>query len=121
MTQEVSVTLNQNGIRFNNNNKLNNFNCGELNALDKVVNNNLASLNDAQINELKMTSTPLTEVQEPTPVSYFSLMKKTKNRIKTVHEGLSVLFDSGSSHSMILQSLVTQQKWKALSNPIGFE
>ena len=105
----------------NNNNKINKSNYGEINTLDKVVNKNLSSLNDAQTNELKMTSTPLAEVQEPTPVSYFSLLKKTKNRIKTVHEGLSVLFDSGSSHSMILQSLVTQQKWKALSNPMGFE
>ena len=77
-------------------------------------------MNEIHLNELKITSN-VTTVQEPTPVSLFNIIKKKRNKNVIVKEGLSVLFDSGSSHSMILKDLVSHLSWKRLRNPAGFE
>ena len=77
-------------------------------------------MNEIHLNELKITSN-ITTVKEPTPVSLFNTIKKKRNKNVIIKEGLSVLFDSGSSHSMILKDLVSHLSWKRLRNPVGFE
>ena len=62
-------------------------------------------MNEVHSNELRMSTNKL-GVKEPTPVTIFNTIKKKRNKYVTIQEGLSVLFGSGSSHSMILQDLV---------------
>ena len=88
--------------------------------LEKIINKNISSMNEVHSNELRMSTNKL-GVKEPTPVTIFNTIKKKRNKHVTIQEGLSVLFDSGSSHSMILQDLVLHQSWKRLRNPVGFE
>ena len=78
-------------------------------------------LNDASLTEPKKTKLAKGGVQEPTPITYFNVMKRSKTRLKIQHEGRTVLFDSGSSHTIILKKLVEHQSWKRLRNPIGFD
>ena len=90
------------------------------NTMDKIINTNVCSTNDIHDNELKVT-TNVKEMKEPTPVTYFSVLKNSDNRLKVKYEGLTVLFDSGSSHTMIVEKVVQQQQWKRLHNPVGFD
>ena len=92
----------------------------EINSLDKVLNKNINSTNDIRLLESKAAMN-VNGVKEPTPVTYFNILKKSKSIMKVRHEGLSVLFDSGSSHSMIIERVVDKQQWKRMRNPVGFE
>ena len=89
---------------------------GEINKFDQIINKNINSMNDVLNRELKSTNN-YQSVKEPTPVSYFTVLKRTK----VVQDGLYVLFDSGSSHSIVARSLVEQQQWKRLREPAGFD
>ena len=90
------------------------------NKLDKVINKNIKGMNDIHVNELKITNNNM-EMKEPTPVSFFNTLKQKRNKHVIVKEGLSVLFDSGSSHTIIVQDLVSHLQWKRLRNPSGFD
>ena len=90
------------------------------NVVDDVINKSINSTNDIHSYELKAAMS-IEEVKEPTPVTYFSVLKNSNNKLKVKYEGLSVLFDSGSSHSMIVEKVVHKQQWKRLHNPVGFE
>ena len=92
----------------------------EVNSLDRVLNKNIGSTNDVRLLESKAT-TNVKGAKEPTPVTYFNIYKKSKNEMKVRHEGLSVLFDSGSSHSMIVKQVVNKQQWKRMRDPVGFD
>ena len=86
------------------------------NTIDKIINKNTCSINDIRINELKVT-TNMEEMKEPTPVTYFKVLKNNNNRPKVKYEGLTVRFDSGSSHSMIVEKVILQQQWKRVCDP----
>ena len=77
----------------------------ELNVLDKVVNKNSELYNNEikeSNNKTKDESTITSSSKaKATPVGQLNIRKTEDNKIAVIHKGLKVLYDSGSSHTMV--------------------
>jgi len=78
----------------------------ELNVLDKLVNKNsevynqeIDDLNNKTKNE--STNKSSTNKSRASPVGQFNIRQTQEHKIATLHKGLKVLYDSGSSHTMV--------------------
>ena len=89
----------------------------ELNVIDKLVNENNEVYNQEIDNINNKTKNKSTH--EPTinksrvrasPVGQFNIRQTQEHKIATLHKGLKVLYDSGSSHTMVKTKWTKQCK-----------
>ena len=85
----------------------------ELNKIDKIINQGQETFMNETRKEL--TNEPFSSIQtekkgKPTPVSLANIRQTLNNKLVTLHESLKILYDSGSSHSMIKRNFVRHLK-----------